>query len=431
MPFTKIKRGPQRGKYRSPSGRVFTRKQVRRYYARGGTFDAGLGMADGGLQHVADTKPVGSRDPTGTAGLRRAFRADFGRRWQQVVAAARAALVEQDQFGFKVPAVIASGDALRVQAFQTWLDALLTRVVLDGLGGWLGPYLQAAYASAQERAGKFVDRVPMPANTDALQIAARIELQGVAEAVSQQAVRAFANGVIDKMSATSVMAQINRVVRKIGVTRSRSLADFSVVRAHANGTLDTFERAGVQRVALVPESHWHAPVRVRDANVEDAPRRRRIRYREGSRTTQPAARTLRRIRQRQRELEQQFPSLVNVLTAGDDKVCQICQDIAADGPYTINEARGLIPAHPRCRCALIPADERDETVDARFYVDVFDPNQPRDPRGNTSPMETEGVDDPTSYVIFNPRDLRPRYRARDWSRVVWDWRRQWGARRSQ
>lgn len=36
MPFTKITRGKGRGKYRSPSGRVFTKKQVAMYYATSG-----------------------------------------------------------------------------------------------------------------------------------------------------------------------------------------------------------------------------------------------------------------------------------------------------------------------------------------------------------------------------------------------------------
>jgi len=36
MPFKRITSGKGRGKYRSPSGRVFTRKQVRLYYATGG-----------------------------------------------------------------------------------------------------------------------------------------------------------------------------------------------------------------------------------------------------------------------------------------------------------------------------------------------------------------------------------------------------------
>jgi hypothetical protein len=36
MPFKRITRGTNKGKYRSPSGRVFTKKQVRLYHATGG-----------------------------------------------------------------------------------------------------------------------------------------------------------------------------------------------------------------------------------------------------------------------------------------------------------------------------------------------------------------------------------------------------------
>ena len=58
------------------------------------------------------------------------------------------------------------------------------------------------------------------------------------------------------------------------------------------------------------------------------------------------------------EPEEPEPTLVNVLTAGDDRVCQDCEDIAADGPYELAEARDLIPAHPNCRCAFIPFGDK-------------------------------------------------------------------------
>lgn len=38
MPFKKITRGKHKGKYRSPSGRKFTKKQVALYHANGGRF---------------------------------------------------------------------------------------------------------------------------------------------------------------------------------------------------------------------------------------------------------------------------------------------------------------------------------------------------------------------------------------------------------
>lgn len=52
-------------------------------------------------------------------------------------------------------------------------------------------------------------------------------------------------------------------------------------------------------------------------------------------------------------------SLVIVVTRGDDKVCQVCQDIADGSPYTIEDARALIPhggplGDHNCRCELRP-----------------------------------------------------------------------------
>jgi len=43
VPFVKIERGKDKGKYRSPSGRIFTKAQVRLYYARGKSFKGGKG----------------------------------------------------------------------------------------------------------------------------------------------------------------------------------------------------------------------------------------------------------------------------------------------------------------------------------------------------------------------------------------------------
>ena len=47
---------------------------------------------------------------------------------------------------------------------------------------------------------------------------------------------------------------------------------------------------------------------------------------------------------------------VELVTAGDENVCTLCEDAA--GKYTLEEARGLLPIHPRCRCRFIP--ELDE-----------------------------------------------------------------------
>ena len=41
MPFKRIKKGKNKGKYKSPSGKTFTKKQVQRYYATGGKWKRG------------------------------------------------------------------------------------------------------------------------------------------------------------------------------------------------------------------------------------------------------------------------------------------------------------------------------------------------------------------------------------------------------
>jgi hypothetical protein len=48
--------------------------------------------------------------------------------------------------------------------------------------------------------------------------------------------------------------------------------------------------------------------------------------------------------------------LVNVLTAGDELVCPVCETLARSGPYRLSEARGVLPAHESCRCLWVPEE---------------------------------------------------------------------------
>jgi len=46
--------------------------------------------------------------------------------------------------------------------------------------------------------------------------------------------------------------------------------------------------------------------------------------------------------------------LAEWLTAGDDRVCELCGSLEGR-TFTVEEARGMIPQHPQCRCAWLPA----------------------------------------------------------------------------
>jgi hypothetical protein len=61
---------------------------------------------------------------------------------------------------------------------------------------------------------------------------------------------------------------------------------------------------------------------------------------------------------------------VDVATQGDDRVCDVCDGIADNGPYTISRARSLIPAHPNCRCVFVAARSMRDALMEGSYARV-------------------------------------------------------------
>jgi hypothetical protein len=67
------------------------------------------------------------------------------------------------------------------------------------------------------------------------------------------------------------------------------------------------------------------------------------------------------LREAQLKAEQEEEEdLVSVQTAGDDKVCVACLELAAGGPYELDEAESLLPVHPNCRCSWVPVNPQEE-----------------------------------------------------------------------
>lgn len=327
-------------------------------------------------QHVCDREPSG--DPTGTTHFRLRYRAMIDARWRQLSNAMRKVIIDQDFFG--IQSLPTKGVALtvsvlvpreqRVGAFKTWLDQVVDRIVMANGAEYLKPMIAVPYAEGVVRAKLQTksDADPMSRTTgsDLHQLAVS-ELRGIADTVSQHLTRRAADGLNIGLDAVQLWQHLDQGILTYGEQRSHTMVNLLVVKAFNLGTLDQYEAAGVARVISIPETAR--------AFVTDAPRKQWYKG-PGSRIKKgatPSARTMARIRAAQKRIERL--GRVDILTAGDDKVCPVCEDIAENGPYTVNEARSLIPAHPNCRCAFIPAD------DARFAGDKFDPNQPRDPKG--------------------------------------------------
>jgi len=322
---------------------------------------------------------LSSLDPTGTRTLRRAMLSAMVIKLNGLRPILRAQLIGNDFLGLNVKSVmssmmaaqIATGGASKVDMFQRMFDNLLQNTVLENSGEYLKPFIAAAYAKGeafgrsqvpQELAGAFHPLAGQE-RINTLHKFTYVELQGVAEALSQQVVRVVANGLLSDQQPGVILRAIFGRIEAIGIARVKAISEFMVVRSFNEAAMDVYELAGISRVNLIPET------RPSPGLTADARKQRRITGRTGggfgsriSRTRTPSASTIWRIEQQEARLNRL--KLVRVRTAGDDNVCPICEDIADEGPYTINEARSLIPAHPRCRCTIVPAR------DARFAPDT-------------------------------------------------------------
>lgn len=312
-------------------------------------------------------------DPTGTRPIRRDMFRTTSIKWRQVKSVVREMIQTVDFLQLKaggllnVQAAAIIGGADKVTQFQRWFDTVLERVILEQNGSYLTQYVARGYEAGQTFAQGVVDVgfVNINAKQREATIAALavVELQGIMEAVSQQAVRAVANGLLTNSSPIQIVRAVWAAIDKIGLVRTRTLVELIIVKAFGDATLDVYAAVGVQEVGLIPE--YRAIQGITDAVKKRIIKKKRLpakpsnpRGGAGSRTSRkstPSGSTIGRIEQQEANLERL--GKVRVRTAGDDDVCPVCERIAKGGPYKIDKARALIPAHPRCRCVFIPAND--------------------------------------------------------------------------
>lgn len=128
------------------------------------------------------------------------------------------------------------------------------------------------------------------------------DLKGVTEAMSTTLSRNLMDGLVQGQNPRQIARTINKSIESIGRKRALLIARTEIIRAHAEGQLDAMERLGVDKVGVMVE--WS--------------------------------------------------------TAGDDRVCPLCEALSGV-VMTVREARGIIPRHPSCRCAHIPANIGEST----------------------------------------------------------------------
>ncbi len=283
-------------------------------------------------------------DPSRTTLLRRSFVAEMDRRFARVRAQVWEMVAKQDAFGLREPKPLTfNAPEKRAwqfhtldekhKAFKRWFKQQVDQGILEvdrGTKPWLAKFVESAYKKGALRAymdahktklGKSLDfykgtqeqflqsafgRPERLSKVRMLYERAYDELKGMTAAMDQQMSRVLADGLAHGKGPYDIARTMSNTITGITRQRAKVIARTEIIHAHAEGQLDSFEDMGVEELGVLAE--WS--------------------------------------------------------TADDEDVCPMCE--ALEGTtLTVDEARGLLPRHPNCRCAWIPAnvgeDEEGQT----------------------------------------------------------------------
>lgn len=268
--------------------------------------------------------------------LQRAFINELARRQDLIKQAIHQRMVEQNHYALGKKEKLGTPlrnvryafatDGAKLKDFSTWLQSQLDSGVL-GIVGSTDPdmppgalYISSAYKQGLVRAyldSHKADYVNDPdfyskseasflrdsfaspealSKVEALYTRTFEEMKGLVASEKQVLGRVLANGMSNGSGAADIARDMTDQIDGMTRTRGMTIARTEIVRAHAQGQLAAFEDLGIQELGI--EAEWS--------------------------------------------------------TADDDVVCPDCDEASSEGPYTLEEADGLIPLHPNCRCAWIP-----------------------------------------------------------------------------
>jgi SPP1 gp7 family putative phage head morphogenesis protein len=258
---------------------------------------------------------------------------DMKRRFARLAKGIQELVVDLDAFGLKEPSLFKVNvssqewrfltDAAKIKAFQAWLQQQVDAGILETAVSppWMAAYIDSAYRKGIVRAYALANRPSPFASADFLKGAkasfaagafagpvavnrlqflytrAYTNLKGVTAAMDTQLSMILANGLANGLHPSVLAREMTKTISGLVRTRANAIARTEIIYAHAEGQLDSLKLLGVEGVKAMAE--WS--------------------------------------------------------TAGDDRVCPKCEPL--EGVImSVDEARGLIPLHPNCRCMWLPAN---------------------------------------------------------------------------
>jgi hypothetical protein len=220
----------------------------------------------------------------------------------------------------------------RLNKFAGWLQWMATSALINDR--WSIDYVVKAFSLGVARADrelKTSTTAPHDGLTKLLEWRQN-ELNGIIAALVQQTTRAAHSAEDRKLAAPAMCRCLMQPFDTTIRNRLHAFTNSMIVKAYNAAKLEVYQAQGVRKVGIDPELKLYAnrTSRIKDADEDDDELTQEITG------------------------EESGGMLVGVLTAGDEKVCPTCCDIADESPYDIDDALDLIPAHPSCRCSYYP-----------------------------------------------------------------------------
>jgi len=284
-------------------------------------------------------------DPTRTTMLRKSYMAEMRKRFYYVRSMITKAiwkldvlgLDESEPFSFNQALLTTNQlperqawrfqtDAGKVTSFRNWLTEVVADpdgpLFIDPIKGdpWSAPYIHSSYRRGAVRG--YIEMYPeamaenpdfylgsqeqfiesafaqpeMTSKIELLYTRSYDELVGITADMAKQMSRILADGMANGLSPRVIARNMTSTITGITRVQAMRIARTEIIHAHAEGSLDALQQLGVEGV--IADVEWS--------------------------------------------------------TTGDEKVCEQCDELEGT-VFTIEEARGLIPRHPNCRCAWLPA----------------------------------------------------------------------------
>ena len=207
--------------------------------------------------------------------------------------------------------------------FMAWLNEQVSEGILEmnavtdrlNRRPWTDVYIYSAYKRGVDRAraelkkagydvppfatesivGASFDRPVHAERANLLFTRVFSDLKGITDAMSSQISRVLADGMVRGISPLEMANELKEEIDKMTRTRAEMLARTEVVRAHHLANIAEYREAGLDDLVVIAE----------------------------------------------------------FVATPDSRVCSICASLAGKR-YSLDEAEGVIPVHPRCRCAMVP-----------------------------------------------------------------------------